>query len=63
MKDDIRFVVRPTRISIQTWMSGSYDYEEGYYEIAHIKLSKSKASFMEDINLEKVKEMLIRHMN
>lgn len=58
MKDDIRFIVRDKRISIQRWMSGAYDYEEGYYEIAYIKLSESKASFMDDVDLDEVKGML-----
>lgn len=63
MKDDIRFVIQPARISIQVWMVGSYDYGEGYHEIAYIKLSKSKASFMDDINLEEIKGIFNNLMN
>lgn len=56
--DDVRYVVRGTRISIEQWFPGAYDHDEGYHEIAHIKLSQSKHSFMDCINLEEIKSIL-----
>ena len=55
---DVKFVNKGTRISIQMFFPGAYDYEEGYYEIAHIKLSNSKASFMDDMDLDEVEAIL-----
>ena len=62
MTNDIRLIVRNKRISIQKYSNGAYDHDAGYYEVAHIKLSKSKASFMDDIDLEEIKVMLNKLM-
>ena len=40
------------------YFPGACDHEEGYYEMAHIKLSKSKASYMNDVDLDEVEAIL-----
>ena len=42
------------RIRILEWCPASYDHDDGFYEIAHIKMSKSKNSYMGDWTLDEL---------
>ena len=51
---DIRLDKYKDRVRILAWAPASYDHDDGYFEIAHIKLSKSKNSFMDDWDLDEI---------
>ena len=51
---DIKLDKYRDRIRILVWCPASYDHDDGYYEIAHIKMSKSENSYMEDWNLDEL---------
>lgn len=51
---EIKFRLRENRIAILVWSPAAYDHDDGYYEVAHIKMSKSKNSYMNDWNLDEV---------
>ena len=63
MISNVKFIKMSNRIAIKMWMNEAYDHEEGYYEIAHIKLSKSGASFMDDIDLDEIQAILKEYTN
>lgn len=51
---DIKIDKYKDRIRILAWSPASYDHDDGFFEVAHIKMSKSKNSFMDDWNLDEL---------
>ena len=49
------------RIKILAYSTASYDHDDGWFEIANIKMSKSKNTFMDDWNLDEL--MANIHLN
>ncbi|MEQ6206609.1 hypothetical protein [Enterococcus mundtii] len=58
MKEQFKFQKQKNRIAILAWHPAGYDHDEGYYEIAHIKLSTSSKSIMCDWNLDELMSVL-----
>lgn len=58
MKEQFKFQKQKNRIAILAWHPAGYDHDEGYYEIAHIKLSTSSKSIMRDWNLDELMSVL-----
>jgi len=50
-------------IKILTWANSAYDHDEGYFEIASIKMSKSGNSYMNDWDLDEVLATLESNQN
>lgn len=53
------------RIDILTYFPASYDHDEGLFPVAHIKLSESTNSYMDDFrgDYEELLSLLQSHMN
>ena len=51
---DIKIDKYKDRIRILAWSPAAYDHDDGFFEVAHIKMSKSKNSFMDDWNLDEL---------
>ena len=55
---DIQFRIKNNRIQILAWAPSGYDHDEGMFEIANIKLSNSRNSYMHDWNLDELLSLL-----
>ena len=50
----MKFQVKGDRVQILAWTPAGHDHDEGYHEVASIRLSKSKNSYMNDWSLDEV---------
>lgn len=48
---NLKLVEYKKRIQILAYSPAAYDHDDGWFEIANIKMSESKNSYMDDWNL------------
>lgn len=46
------------RIIIEEWFQSSYSNDEGYYEIAHIKMRQTKSDLLRDLDIDELFAMI-----
>ena len=52
--NNLKLVKHKKRIKILAYSPATYDHDDGWFEIANIKMSKSKNSFMDDWDLSEL---------